>query len=74
MLFQSDESFQAVIGGVFEHVGLPPSPVEDKEPKNQRSYPPINPKMQERLRNFYAPYDEALRQLLGRDSLPWSIS
>ena len=57
--------------GVFEHVGLPPCPIEDKEPKNRRDYPPMDPVVGRRLRDFYAPYDEALRQLLGRDSLPW---
>ncbi|CAN0426644.1 unnamed protein product [Ectocarpus sp. 8 AP-2014] len=57
--------------GVFEHVGLPPSPVEDKAPKNHRDYPPMDEGVRRRLRDFYAPYDAALRQLLRRDSLPW---
>ena len=57
--------------GVFEHVGLPPSPVEDKAPKNRRDYPPMDEAVRRRLRAFYAPYDDALRRLLQRDSLPW---
>ena len=56
---------------VFEHVGLPPSQVVDKAPKNRRDYPPMDEAVERRLRDFYAPYDEALKQLLGRESLPW---
>lgn len=57
--------------GVFEHVGLPPSHVEDKAPKNRRDYPPMDEAVRRRLRGFYAPYDDALRRLLKRDALPW---
>ncbi|CAN0115343.1 unnamed protein product [Ectocarpus sp. 13 AM-2016] len=56
---------------VFEYVGLPPSPVEDKAPKNHRDYTPMDEGVRRRLRDFYAPYDGALRQLLRRESLPW---
>lgn len=69
---KSEESLQEAMDGVFEHVGLPPSPVEDKAPKNRRDYPPMDPAVCRRLRGFYAPYDDALRRLLKRDSLPWS--
>lgn len=58
--------------GVFEHVGLPPSPVQDKAPKNRRDYPPMGDAIRQRLRDLYAPYDDTLRRLLGRESLPWS--
>lgn len=71
---QSEDSLQEAADGVFEHVGLPRSPVEDKAPKNRREYLPMDPAVARRLRDFYAPYDEALRQLLGKESLPWSPS
>eukprot|EP00903_Cladosiphon_okamuranus_P006863 g6684.t1 len=70
-IVQSEESLQEAMDGVFEHVGLPPSPVEDKAPKNRRDYPPMDETIRRRLRGFYAPYDDALRRLLKRDSLPW---
>lgn len=57
---------------VFEHVGLPPCPVEDKAPKNRRQYLPMDQAIRQRLREFYAPYDEALMRLLGREFLPWT--
>ncbi|CAM9242641.1 unnamed protein product [Pylaiella littoralis] len=69
---QSEASLQEAMDGVFEHVGLPPSPVEDKAPKNHRDYPPMDEDVRRRMRDFYAPYDGALQRLLGRDSLPWS--
>ncbi|CAM9888508.1 unnamed protein product [Ectocarpus sp. 4 AP-2014] len=68
---RSEHSLQEAMEDVFEHVGLPPSPVEDKAPKNHRDYPPMDEGIRRRLRDFYAPYDAALRQLLRRESLPW---
>lgn len=56
---------------VFEHVGLHSSPVEDTEPKNRRDYSPMSVETENRLRRFYEPYDEALRLLLRRETLPW---
>ncbi|CAN0527759.1 unnamed protein product, partial [Scytosiphon promiscuus] len=69
---QTKDSLQETMDVVFEHVGLPPSQVADKAPKNRRDYPPMDGAVERRLRDFYAPYDDALKQLLGRESLPWS--
>ena len=62
---QTKDSLQETMNVVFEHVGLPPSQVLDKAPKNQRDYPPMDKAVEHRLRDFYAPYDDALKQLLG---------
>lgn len=69
---QSEESLQATMDDVFEHVGVPTAPINDGGPKNNRDYPPMDEGMKNRLRRFYEPYDEALRLLLGRQALPWS--
>ena len=57
---QTKDSLQETMNVVFEHVGLPPSQVLDKAPKNQRDYPPMDKAVEHRLRDFYAPYDDCL--------------
>ncbi|CAM9900110.1 unnamed protein product [Discosporangium mesarthrocarpum] len=70
-IVQSEESLQSAMNGVFEHIGLPPVPVEDKSPHNTREYPPLSEGTAHRLRRFYQCHDQALCRLLGRDRLPW---
>ncbi|TMW67125.1 hypothetical protein Poli38472_012241 [Pythium oligandrum] len=50
----------------FEFVGLEPYEVEDAERKNTRAYEPIDPVIQQRLREFYAPFNEQLFELIGQ--------
>eukprot|EP01051_Picozoa_sp_SAG22_P021913 SAG22_NODE_5033_length_1103_cov_1.236056_1_plen_286_part_00 len=62
-----------VMQRVFAWLGLPAGTViEDTAPKNVRDYSaaPINPEVQQQLRQFYAPFNARLYELLGRD-LGW---
>ena len=65
---QSVESLQEAMSDVLEQVGLPLF----NAPNNGKACPLMTEAASRRLRSFYAPYDDALRRLLGRDSLPWS--
>jgi hypothetical protein len=36
------------------------------EPRHTRKYPPLDPAMAERLRDYFVPHDAALARILGR--------
>jgi hypothetical protein len=58
---------------VYDFIGLPPQHVlENKDPQNTRRYDPLSPQTRERLRAFYQPYNEKLRELLGRLPEGWN--
>lgn len=55
---------------VFEFLELPPHRIEDVSAKNTRKYDPLSPATRAKLAAFYAPYNDKLNALLGRD-LGW---
>lgn len=55
---------------VFSFLELPPHRIEDASAKNTRSYESMAPGVREKLAAFYAPYNQKLYQVLGRD-LAW---
>lgn len=64
------QQIQQTLNSVFEFISLPPSDIEDVEPKNARNYSEMSPQARARLEEFYAPYNEKLFSLLGR-RLEW---
>lgn len=51
---------------VFDFLELDAFEVHDKERKNTRAYDPADPESAQRLRAFFAPFNELLFELLGR--------
>lgn len=60
------EGTQREANRAFEFLDLAAHDVEDTERKNTRAYDPIDPAMEQKLRDFYAPYNEQLFELIGR--------
>lgn len=56
---------------VFEFVGLPPHEIEDVEPRNTRTYAPMDALTRSKLEAFYQPYNARLFQLLRREFEAW---
>lgn len=56
---------QEQVDRVVEHLGLRPHPVADTSAKNTRSYAAADEAVVQRLRDFYAPFNEDLYELLG---------
>ena len=48
------------------YTGLPPMNNAQLEPRHTRKYPPLDPATAGRLRDYFAPHDAALAQVLGR--------
>jgi hypothetical protein len=59
---------------VFDFLGLPPHRIVDCSAKNTRRYDPLSPETRKRLDGFFAPFNEQLAHLLGRDDIKekWS--
>jgi hypothetical protein len=55
---------------VFAFLELPKHRIEDISAKNTRKYAPLSSLMRQKLSEFYAPYNEKLDDLLGRN-LNW---
>ena len=51
---------------VLAYLGLPPLERAQLEPRNKGRYPPLAPATAERLRDYFAPQQAALAQVLGR--------
>lgn len=60
------EGTQREVSRAFEFLDLPPHQVADTERKNTRKYDPIDPVIEQKLRDFYAPFNEQLFELVGR--------
>lgn len=56
---------------VFRHVGVPPHELSGYKAYNQKPYADLAADTRQRLAAFYAPHNERLYRLLGRD-LEWS--
>jgi hypothetical protein len=52
---------------VFEFLGLPPHRIIDPVAKNTRKYEPMSEATRDMLRQFYAPFNQQLFDLLGRE-------
>jgi hypothetical protein len=63
---KTSEGTQQEVDRVFDFLELDPHKVPDTERKNTRAYDKIDPAVERRLREFYAPYNEQLFELLGR--------
>lgn len=61
---------QTTMDKVFTFLELPPHRIEDVSAKNTRKYDPLSPATREKLAAFYAPYNQKLNELLGRN-LGW---
>ncbi|TYZ59716.1 hypothetical protein PybrP1_011121 [[Pythium] brassicae (nom. inval.)] len=57
---------QRQVNRAFDFLGLPPHEVADTARKNTRAYDAIAPKLDAKLRAFYAPFNEQLFELVGR--------
>lgn len=66
----SVQDVRKVVNEVFEFIQLPPSDITDIEAKNTRKYEPITPEMRAKLEEFFAPYNQRLFTLLGKQ-LKW---
>jgi hypothetical protein len=55
----------AVLGRTCDFLGLPHLSRVRLEPRNARRYPPMDPALAERLRDYFAPHDAKLEALLG---------
>lgn len=60
------EGTQREASRAFEFLDLPPHHVEDTERKNTRAYAAVDPAIEQKLREFYAPFNEQLFELVGR--------
>jgi len=56
---------------VWVHLGLPNYAVEDESAKNQRNYEPMDKKLEAYLQLFYAPHNERLVDVLGKEDEHW---
>lgn len=61
----------SVVTRVFHHLGVPPHALTGYKAYNQKPYPDLAPETRRRLAEFFAPHNERLYALLGRD-LEWS--
>lgn len=61
------------VQGVLDFCALPPVPAVAEHRANQRDNPALDPALAARLRDEFAPHDQRLAELLGRD-LPWRSS
>lgn len=52
---------------VFNFLDLPYHRIKDTSAKNTRKYDPIDDAVRAKLAAFYAPYNEKLYAILGRD-------
>lgn len=60
-----------VVTGVFRHLGVPPHTLSGYKAYNQKPYPGLAPETRRRLAEFFAPHNQRLYELVGRD-LQWS--
>ncbi|TYZ60992.1 hypothetical protein PybrP1_005347 [[Pythium] brassicae (nom. inval.)] len=67
---KTSEGLHTTMAKVFEFLELPPHRIEDVSAKNTRKYDPLAPATREKLAAFYAPYNQKLGALLGRE-LNW---
>ncbi|GBG26797.1 Heparan sulfate glucosamine 3-O-sulfotransferase 4 [Hondaea fermentalgiana] len=58
---------QAEMARVFRFLGLPPARIADTKPKNTRAYSPIDAETRARLEAIYAPHNDRLVRLLGKE-------
>ncbi|DBA01206.1 TPA: hypothetical protein N0F65_002341 [Lagenidium giganteum] len=68
---KSSEGLHRTMDKVFSFLELPPHRIEDVTAKNTRKYEPLSAELRARLAEFYAPYNEKLNAMLGRD-LGWN--
>jgi hypothetical protein len=54
-----------VLNRTLDWLGLPPMASARLEPRNTRSYPPLDPATAVRLQQYFAPHNAALAELLG---------
>eukprot|EP00501_MAST-03F_sp_TOSAG23-6_P001176 GSMAST32.ASY1.ANO1.1220.1 assembled CDS len=71
---RTSESCQNELNKVFRHIGVSPHVISDTAPKNtaeQRGrkawQKPFNPKLKQKLRDFFRPHNEAFFDLVGVD-------
>ena len=58
---------QATMDKVFDFLDLPYHRIHDISAKNTRMYDPINEAVRAKLTAFYAPYNEKLYEVIGRN-------
>ena len=61
----------AVLDQVIDFLGLPPWKLTEFKAYNQKPYPGLDPETRHQLAAFFAPHNERLYELLGRD-LKWT--
>jgi hypothetical protein len=61
----------AVVAQVFHHLGVPPFTPSGFKAYNQKPYPGLAPDTRRKLAEFFAPHNQRLYELVGRD-LGWS--
>ncbi|KAL4109441.1 hypothetical protein PRIC1_001141 [Phytophthora ramorum] len=65
--FKTTEKLHATMDKVFNFLDLPYHRIKDTSAKNTRKYDPIDDAVRAKLAAFYAPYNEKLYLILGRD-------
>lgn len=63
---KTPEGTRKIANEAFAFLEVEPHEVEDAERKNTRAYGAVDPVVAQRLRDFYAPYNEQLFELIGR--------
>ena len=63
---------QQTVNKVWAFLGLPPHRLSDTQPKNARQYVGMDSDLERRLRDFYAPFNNRLSELLGEDFSDWN--
>ncbi|MGZ8242887.1 sulfotransferase domain-containing protein [Methylomagnum sp.] len=59
------EDMPGTLGRVFAFLGLPPFVPEDAKRENEGRYPPMVPETEQRLRDWFAPHQQALESFLA---------
>ncbi|CAH0479679.1 unnamed protein product [Peronospora belbahrii] len=65
--FRTTEKLYTTMDTVFNFLDLPYHRIKDISAKNTRKYDPINDAVRAKLAAFYAPYNEKLYAIIGRD-------
>ncbi|CAI5726817.1 unnamed protein product [Hyaloperonospora brassicae] len=68
--FKTTDKLHTTMDKVFTFLDLPYHRIEDTSAKNTRKYDPIDDAVRAKLAAFYAPYNEKLYEMLGRN-LGW---
>jgi hypothetical protein len=68
LILKSEDFYEnpdRVLTQIFQFLGLPDYSLPEYKPYNARSYPEVDDNIQNTLRDYFKPYNQALEDLLG---------